>query len=267
MLRYAALRNPATTGAQPSQCSGTTSVGVSSPPEVGAPALSLSLGGGGGRSVIVPVVGAPTKTSACACSTPDMLVRPLTTAHASVQTTYTPPSEHSERLKERLASLELQRESIHKIEQERRLVRERDESAAPQLEEARAALAREQQVTSELRAQLEAARQAEAARAEECVAALSALEEARKQLSTRASECSHWRAEAARTVGRLETLTDFCERQTTALRAHEADAATYREQLDAEHRRREMQKNALRASEDARADQAAALWPPGTRNP
>ena len=74
-------------------------------------------------------------------------------------------------------------------------------------------LAVERQVAEGLRTELLDAQQQAAARAGELQVAVSALGDARRQLSARAGEVSQWRAEAARAVGKLETMTDHCERQ------------------------------------------------------
>ena len=49
-------------------------------------------------------------------------------------------------------------------------------------------------------------------------AAVGALHDAQRQLQARANECSHWRAESARAVSRLEAMTDAYELRGTRLK-------------------------------------------------
>ena len=143
-----------------------------------------------------------------------------------------------EPFEERLASLELGRVKAEREEDERLWQAERDSWQAEreigpsqaQVDEVRAALLAEQEASAALRADLEQSRQLAADRTEELSAAMAALGEARAQLAKRASDASHWRAESARAVARLEVLTDAFERQSARLAKYDLEAALWRDE-------------------------------------
>lgn len=117
-------------------------------------------------------------------------------------------------------------------------------------------LSAECKASKKLRDELSAARHQAAARSEELEVAVNALGEARQQLTAREREASHWRAESARAVSRLEALTAHCEGQAEQIRALMAEMAAQRKALTALRDQSELQHNALLASEVARAEQS-----------
>ena len=117
-------------------------------------------------------------------------------------------------------------------------------------------LAVERQVAEGLRTELLDAQQQAAARAGELQVAVSALGDARRQLSARAGEVSQWRAEAARAVGKLETMTDHCERQNEQIHTLQKEIAAQRKALMSMQDASDLQHQALLVAEGARAEQS-----------
>ena len=102
-------------------------------------------------------------------------------------------------------------EKLASLQQSRQLASQVTPSvpADEEVSNLREQLRAEREQCATLRKQVDGARQAEEDRGEELMAALAALKEVRKQVTNRTSECAHWRAEAARAVGRLEALTEY----------------------------------------------------------
>merc|ERR1711865_579157 len=92
------------------------------------------------------------------------------------------------------------------------------------LNEERGVTKRFQEEAASLRAEL-------TDRGEALNTALAGLNQTRQQLARREMECTHFRAEAARAVSQLETLTDFAERQKIRIAMLEEIASGWLAQL------------------------------------
>lgn len=128
-------------------------------------------------------------------------------------------------------------------------------------------LCAEQRASETLRGELEGARGQAAGRSEELAAAVAALGEARQQLLAREKEATHWRAESARAVSRLEALTTHCEQQAEQTRALKAEVSDQRKAMAALRDQSELQHHALLAAEVARAEQSDRQHSTGPARP
>ena len=147
----------------------------------------------------------------------------LEVADATMQTDAQPPppdthavTDRQVRVEQRLSDLRIEQLRTSIVEEEQRAHRAREEELSRVLQA-------ERDVIASLRNELDMLRKAEAERSAELSSALEGLLAAQKQLAARESDCSHWRTEAARAVGRLDTLAGHCEAQRAHTRPRGAD--------------------------------------------
>ena len=192
----------------------------------------------------------PPPPSDGAAAPADIMQLQFEVADATMQTDAQPPppdthavTDRQVRVEQRLSDLRIEQLRTSIVEEEQRAHRAREEELSRVLQA-------ERDVIASLRNELDMLRKAEAERSAELSSALEGLLAAQKQLAARESDCSHWRTEAARAVGRLDTLAGHCEAQNERIRGLEAQIADQAQALDAARHESLLQHHALHASEE-----------------